>query len=152
MEQGRFFETIVGWVVLLTAIFFFNYVYTKSSWRKVDGYILTAKFDKADGLTEGGDVKISGVRVGKIASLDIDSSSFFAVVKFHIPHKIKLPKDSSAQVSTDGIFGGKYLSIVPGGSTEVLNDGEEIENTSGTVNLESLIGSLVLPQDKNKNE
>lgn len=151
MEKGRAFETVVGIFVLIVAASFFNFVYSKSSWKSVDGYVLVAKFDKADGLAEGTDVKISGVRVGKIDSIEVDPKTFFAVVKFHISHDIKLPIDSSANVASDGLFGGRYLSISPGGEEETLKNGEEIERTTGPINLESLIGNFVLSKD-NKSE
>jgi phospholipid/cholesterol/gamma-HCH transport system substrate-binding protein len=143
MEKGRSFETIVGTAVLAVAIFFFHYVYSRSSWKSVDGYHLMAKFDRADGLSEGVDVKISGVRVGKVSSLELDPSSFFAVVKFYVSEKVKLPDDSSASVASEGLFGGKYLSITPGGSKEILKPGDEIENTSGPLDLESLLGKYI---------
>ncbi len=150
MEKGRTFETVVGFLVLIVAVFFFNYVYTKTGWQGLDTYTLTAKFDKADGLAEGGDVKISGIKVGKIISTEVDPSTFFAVIKFYVSKDIKLPKDSSANVTSDGLFGGKYLSLTPGGEEETLKEGDEIENTTGPINLESLIGKFVFSQDKEK--
>ncbi|MDR0968320.1 MAG: outer membrane lipid asymmetry maintenance protein MlaD [Holosporaceae bacterium] len=150
MEKGRAFETIVGVFVLAVAIFFFDYVYKRSGWQGADGYELIARFDKADGLSEGVDVKISGVKVGKIISVSVEPESFFAVVKFYVSKNLKLPKDSSASVASDGLFGGKYLSLTPGGETEFLKENDEIENTSGPINLESLIGKFVFSNDKNK--
>ena len=148
MEKGRIFETVVGIFVLIIAACFFNFVYTKSSWRSIDGYALKAKFDRADGLTEGTDVKISGVRVGKIDSIEVDPKSFLAIVTFHISKDIKLPVDSAASVNSDGLFGGKYLSISPGGDEETLKNGEEIERTTGPINLESLIGKFLFSKDE----
>jgi len=148
MEKGRIFETVVGVCVLIIAACFFNFVYTKSSWRSIDGYVLKAKFDKADGLTEGTDVKISGVRVGKIDNIEVDPKTFFAVVTFHISKDIRLPIDSGASVVSDGLFGGKYLSISPGGEEETLKNGEEIERTTGPVNLEGLIGKFLFSKDE----
>ncbi len=147
MEKGRTFETVVGVFVLIVAAFFFNYVYTKSSWKSIDGYVLKARFDRADGLSEGTDVKVSGVRVGKIDNIEVDPKTFFAIVTFHISKDIHLPSDSSANVASDGLFGGKYLSIVPGGAEETLKNGDEIEETTGPINLESLIGKFVLSKD-----
>lgn len=113
---------------------------------------MKARFDKADGLSEGTDVKISGVRVGKIDSIEVDPKTFFAVVTFHISGNIKIPADSSANVSSDGLFGGKYLSVTPGGEEETLKDGDEIENTTRPMNLESLIGKFLFSQEKDKKE
>jgi phospholipid/cholesterol/gamma-HCH transport system substrate-binding protein len=151
MEKSRTFEMIVGTFVLGVAVFFFHYVYARSG-NDGNGYVLTAKFDRADGLAEGGDVKISGVKVGKIIDIKIDPQSFQAVVKFSVSRGLKLPTDSSAGVSGDGLFGGKYLAITPGGEDESLNEGAEIENTTGPMNIESLIGKFVLSgQNKSDN-
>lgn len=154
MEKGRIFETVVGFLVLVTAILFSYYVYTKTSWQGMDSYVLSANFDKADGLSEGGDVKISGIKVGKIIDATVDPSSFSAVVRFCVSKSIKLPVDTSANVASDGLFGGKYLSLVPGGEEELLKEGDKIENTVGPVDLESLIGKFVFQNkdDAEKNE
>lgn len=150
MEKGRTFETIVGLFVLCVAVFFFCYVYQKSGWVKADAITLTARFDRADGLTEGTDVKISGVRVGKIISTSVDPDNFMAVVKFYVSDNVKLPKDSSAAVLSDGLFGGRYLAIIPGGDDENIKDGDLIENTTGPINIESLISSFLFSKDKDK--
>ena len=150
MEKGRTFETVVGVFVLIVTVFFFNYVYTKSGYKRTDECILTAKFDKADGLSEGTDVKISGIRVGKILNMNVDPTSFMAVVKFYISKDIKLPKDTSASVMSDGLFGGRYLALTPGGEDDLLKDGDVIENTAGPINIESLIGQFIFSKDKEK--
>jgi phospholipid/cholesterol/gamma-HCH transport system substrate-binding protein len=152
MEKGRTFETMIGLFVIIVAIFFFNYVYTKSGWKKSDGYVLTAIFDKADGLTEGTDVKISGVRVGKVLETTVDPKTFMATVKFYVSHGMELPKDTGAAVQNDGLLGSKYLALIPGGDNVNLKEGETIENTSGAINLESLIGNFVFSKSNNDSE
>ncbi|GHT93143.1 hypothetical protein FACS1894122_07930 [Alphaproteobacteria bacterium] len=152
MEKGRAFETIVGFFVLLVALFFFYFVYNQSNWKRMDGYMLTAKFDRADGLADGVDVKLSGVRIGKILSVKIDPETFLATVKFSVPDNIKLPKDSSATVQSDGLFGGRYLALTPGGEEADIPHGGEIENTVGPTNLESLIGKFMLSKDSDQRD
>lgn len=151
MEKGRTFETVVGLLVLVTAIMFSYYVYTKTSWHSMDSYVLSANFDKADGLSEGGDVKISGIKVGKIIDTSVDPVSFSAVVRFCVSKSIKLPVDTSANVASDGLFGGRYLSLVPGGNEELLKEGDTIESTIGPIDLESLIGKFLF-QNKDSEE
>ena len=148
MEKGHTFETVVGLLVLAVSIWFFQYVYTRSSWQGVDGYTLVAKFDLADGLTEGTDVKISGIRVGKVASTSVDPATFKAVVVFSVSKLLKLPKDTSASVATEGLFGSRYLSLTPGGDDDMLEPGEEIMDTTGSMNLENLISKFMFSQDK----
>lgn len=152
MEKGRTLETLTGLFVLIVAVGFFFYAYQKSGWVRGNVVTLTAQFDRADGLVEGTDVKISGVRIGKVMSVSVDPDSFMAVVRFYIPASIKLPKDTSASVSSDGIFGGKYLALSPGGEEENLNDGDSIDNTTGPISIESLIGKFLFSKSDSKDK
>ena len=150
MGKERVFETVVGVVVLIVAALFFHYVYKKSSWNSIDGYTIKAKFERADGLAEGGDVKISGIRVGKIIATEVETDSFLAVVTFLIPHNIKLPKDTAANIASDGLLGGKYLALIPGGDESYLVEGDEIVNTTGAISFESLVSNFLLAGGNDK--
>jgi phospholipid/cholesterol/gamma-HCH transport system substrate-binding protein len=152
MEKGRTFEMIVGVFVLTVALFFFQYIYTRSGCSHSDGYTLIAKFDKADGLSEGSDVKLSGIKIGKILEMKVDPESFLAVIRFSVPKGLKLPTDTGAGVCSDGLFGGRYLSITPGGEEEFLNEGDEIENTSGPISIESIISKIAFSQQSKDKE
>jgi phospholipid/cholesterol/gamma-HCH transport system substrate-binding protein len=104
---------------------------------------LTARFDRIDGLALGADVRLAGVRVGSVTDARIDPASFAAEVSFRIDRALRLPADSSAEITSDGLLGGKYLSLVPGGSETVLADGGRITETQGAVSLESLLGRFI---------
>ncbi|MEP3816355.1 MAG: outer membrane lipid asymmetry maintenance protein MlaD, partial [Nitratireductor sp.] len=56
---------------------------------------------------------------------------------------VKLPDDSSAKITSEGLLGGSYISVTPGGSEELLTEGGEIMFTQGSVDLMSLIGQAV---------
>lgn len=148
MEKGRTLETLTGLFVLLVAVAFFFYAYQKSGWVRGNVITLVARFDRADGLTEGTDVKISGIRVGKVISTSVDPDNFMAVVRFYIPADMKLPKDTSAFVSSTGLFGSQYLALSPGGEDENLKDGDSIANTTGPISLESLISKFISGANK----
>jgi len=152
MEKGRTFETVVGVFVLVVAGLFFNYVYHKSSWQSVDGYVLTARFDHADGIHEGSEIKVSGLRAGKVISANIDKKDYSAVVKFYVSKDIKLPTDTTAKISNDGLLGGKYIELVPGEEKEILKENEEISNTVGPVNFESLVGKFLSSGNKKEED
>lgn len=136
-------ETVLGGVVLLVAGLFLVFAYSNASLRTVSGYELKAKFDRIDGLNQGSDVKVSGIKVGTITGLDIDPKSFLAVVRFTVDPQIALPVDSAAEVVSEGLLGSKYLSLVPGADAKNLQPGQEIRFTQSPVNLESLIGQLI---------
>ena len=71
-----------------------------------------------------------------------------AVVTFHIAGDLKLPKDSSAQITASGLLGDMYLSIQPGAEEEILAAGDELSHTQGAVDLVSLIGRMIFSQTK----
>lgn len=136
-------ETVLGGVVLLVAGLFLVFAYSNASLRTVSGYELLAKFDRVDGLNQGSDVKVSGIKVGTITGQTIDPQSYLAVVRFSVDPRIKLPVDSAAEVVSEGLLGSKYLSLVPGADAKSLQPGQEIRFTQSPVNLESLIGQLI---------
>ena len=51
--------------------------------------------------------------------------------------------DSSAAVTTEGLLGGTFVALTPGGDSVMLKPGEEITETSGATDLMSLVGSFV---------
>jgi phospholipid/cholesterol/gamma-HCH transport system substrate-binding protein len=136
-------ETVMGAVVLVVAAVFLFFAYTTSQVRAVSGYEVTANFDRVEGLRDGGDVRISGIRVGSIVSQTLDTKSYVAVVKMSIDPAVKLPTDSVATIASSGLLGDKYLSIVPGAEDEFIKPGGTIEHTTPPISLESLIGQFI---------
>lgn len=142
--KGNLLETVLGGVVLSVAVFFLYFAYSSADRVKVsDGYEIVAKFDRIDGLSRGADVRMSGVKVGTITNMELDTDTFLAIVSMNVSHNLKLPDDSSAEVVSDGLMGGKYIALVPGGSDEILTHGGQVKFTQASVNLESLIGQLI---------
>lgn len=141
--QKNIVETLMGAIVLLGAFAFLLFAYNKSDVRVEDGYKVNAKFDNASGVALGSDVRVGGIKVGVVSDLSLDPKSYQAVVTMQIRNNTKLPKDSSAAVTGDGLLGGKYLQIVPGGDDEMLKAGDTITYTQSSVNLEEMIGKFV---------
>ena len=142
----KLLETITGAVVLALAIGFCIYAYIAGGQRTPEGYRLIAKFDRVDGLKRGSEVRIGGVKVGAVTDQALDPQTFLAVVTFHIAGEVKLPKDSSAQITASGLLGDMYLSIQPGADEEILAAGDELTHTQGAVDLVSLIGRMIFSQ------
>ncbi len=156
-KSNNYFEIIVGTFVLICAIVFFFTSFNKSQSKTVSGYNLIAKFDNADGINNGSDVKISGVKIGTVESQFLDTKNFKASLILNIPNHIKLSSDSSIKISSEGLLGSKYLSISPGGDEEFLKDGDEIIFTQSSVNFEDLLGKFIFnstekKDDKNKDD
>ena len=137
-------ETFMGAVVLILAAGLLIFAYTSQKSSSVqEGYPITAKFDRIDGLVKGTDVKMSGINIGYISQIDLDPQTYLAVVTMMINPTVKLPDDTAAEVASEGLLGGKFMALVPGGSDHMLAPQSEIQYTQSSVNLESLIGKMM---------
>lgn len=108
-----------------------------------DTYSLFGRFESIDGLKEGADIEIAGVRVGKVEKVALDPDRQIALVEMKIQNSVKLTDDVIASVKTAGLIGDKYIKLTPGGSDEVLKPGGTITETEPAVDLEELISKYV---------
>ena len=107
------------------------------------GFHVTAEFDDIGDLKVGSPVTMSGVRFGEVSGIHFDSKSFKAVVRMRIdPQYSQIPDDSFASIQTQGLLGGKYIGLSPGGSETFLKDGSHIDQTQSAIVLESIINKL----------
>ena len=137
-------ETAVGGVVILIAAAFFTFAYTTSGVGKGGGgYELVAEFDNADGIGVGSDVRMSGVKIGTVTSQELDPTTYQAVLRMSIDPALKLPDDSSAKVTSEGLLGSKFVALEPGGSPDVLQDGDRIAYTQGAIDIWSLVSQFM---------
>jgi phospholipid/cholesterol/gamma-HCH transport system substrate-binding protein len=154
-KSHNYFDFLVGTLVLLFAIGFFLYSFKSSKISSNAGYDIFAKFDNADGITIGSDIKISGIKVGSIVEQNLDEKTLKANLKMNIANNIKIPTDSSAKIVSEGLLGAKYITISIGGDEEILKNGQEIYFTQSSVNFEELLGKFIFSDKKendNKNE
>ena len=150
-KSSNYFEIIVGTFVLFCAVFFFFTSFKSAKVGTNVGYHLIAKFDNIDGISNGSDIKISGVKIGTVIDQFLDQKDFRAALKLNINKNVKLPSDTSAKIASEGLLGSKYLAITPGGDEENLKDGDEIQFTQSSVNLEDLLGKFIF-NDKEKSK
>ncbi|MBM3516624.1 MAG: outer membrane lipid asymmetry maintenance protein MlaD [Alphaproteobacteria bacterium] len=137
------FETVVGAVVLVVAAVFAVYAVSSTDVGSVEGYELNARFERVDGLAPGADVRVSGIKVGSVIEQRLDPATYQAIVRMSIDPAVRLPVDTSAGVVSDGLLGGKYMSLSPGGEEAMLESGGEIRYTQASISLEQLIGKFV---------
>ena len=136
-------ETAIGALVIAAAGGFLAFSYATADIAHLAGYKVVARFDRADGLREGADVRMSGIRIGQISRLYLEDETYFAVVEMEIDDAVKLPEDSSAEVASESLLGGRYLALTPGGAETYLGQGGEIRYTQSPVSLEQLIGKFI---------
>jgi len=108
-----------------------------------DGYELRAAFPSVDGIEVGTDVRVAGVKVGKVTGIDLNPQTYLAEARLRIPSRILMPSDSAALIQSDGLLGGAYIELQPGGAPDNLGPGDEIEDVQGAVSLLSLMMKFV---------
>jgi len=135
-------ETIVGAAVLVVAGWFLFFAYERTDVATVNGYTLSARFDRIDGLGVGSDVRVAGIKVGTIIENTLDTVTYQAIVKFSVASHVRLPNDTAAAISSESLLGGSYLTLLPGGAEEMLSDGDLIEETQDAIDLLGIIGKF----------
>jgi phospholipid/cholesterol/gamma-HCH transport system substrate-binding protein len=141
--QNSLVETLIGAAVIVVAVAFLAFAYTSTGTAGAGGYDVTAAFNKVDGVNVGTDVRMSGIKIGTVARMDLDPQTYNAVLHLSVRDDVKLPDDSSVRITSEGILGGQYLSIEPGGSPTMIAAGGEIENTQGAIDLIGLLGRTI---------
>ncbi len=137
-------EVLAGGAVLIAAIGFVIYAGQSAGFTRDGGsYPLTASFRSVDGVSVGTDVRMAGVKIGTVTNLSLNPETFFADATFTVREDIGVPDDSTALISSEGLLGGNFLEIQPGGSLDNLPPGGEIEDTQGSVGLISLLMKFV---------
>jgi phospholipid/cholesterol/gamma-HCH transport system substrate-binding protein len=143
MRNNNTVETLIGAVVVAIAVAFLVFAYSSTSAGGFSGYPLEARFSSADGITAGTDVRLHGIKIGSVLSVDLDPKTYLAVVHLNIRSQVPIPDDSAIKVTSSGLLGNAYLSIQPGGSLKDLASGGQIMNTQGSVDIMGLIGRAI---------
>jgi phospholipid/cholesterol/gamma-HCH transport system substrate-binding protein len=137
-------EAAIGLFVVLAAAAFVAFAWARTgAGEGQGGTSLVARFPNIAGVTLGTDVKVAGVKVGRVTALSLDPGSYQAVITLSVDPGLNLPVDSSAAVTSEGLLGGNYIALTPGAEATMLKAGDEIIETSGAPDLLGLIGSVV---------
>ena len=137
-------EILVGTAVLLVAVGFLVYLLQSTSiGGSGDRYPLTASFRSAEGVTIGTDVRLAGVKIGSVTGIRLDPQTYRARTQMSINSDVQVPDDSAIIVSSEGLLGGSFVEILPGGSPFFVEEGGEIEDTQSSVSLVNLLLKFV---------
>ncbi len=146
----RKIEILVGaFIVLAVAAFLMLALKVANAGVAGSGqsYVLYAKFDNIGGLKVRSPIKVGGVVVGRVASIDLDTVYYTPVVKMEINEKYSnFPETSSVAILTSGLLGEQYLGLQPGfidETVEILANGDTIQDTRSAIVLEELIGQFL---------
>ncbi|SMR83270.1 phospholipid/cholesterol/gamma-HCH transport system substrate-binding protein [Aliiroseovarius halocynthiae] len=140
MSNSHTTEVVTGSIVLAAAVGFLMYagqIVGLSGTSATHTY--TASFRTADGISIGTDVRLGGVKVGAVTDITLNPDTFRADADFTVQSDVALPDDTAIIISSEGLLGGNYVELLPGGSPFNLDPGAEIEDTQGSVSLVQLL-------------
>ena len=136
-------EIIMGAIVLMAAAGFVSLVYEAADLKGTDGYEIIAEFGSTGGLSVGDDVRISGIKVGRIVHQELDPGTYAARIFISLDPDITLSSDTSARITAASLLGGNYLELMPGADETMMNAGDVIFDTRDPVSLTDLLGKAV---------
>ncbi|WP_039017487.1 outer membrane lipid asymmetry maintenance protein MlaD [Halocynthiibacter namhaensis] len=138
-------EILAGGIVLAAAAGFLFYMGQVAGVSAGSGgnYDLTASFRSAEGISVGTDVRLAGVKIGTVTGMSLNAETYRADIDISVLNHVELSEDTSILISSEGLLGGNFVELVPGGSPINLEAGGEIEDTQGSVSLISLLVKFV---------
>ncbi len=127
MKLGAF---VLGGVALfLISVFYLgreNNIFSKT-------FTVSAVFKNVEGLKDGDNVWLSGVKIGTVKKVSIISEGQ-VIVTMSLKEKQNefIKKDATANIGSDGLVGNKIVVIRPGSAAETIHDNDTINSFSPT--------------------
>ncbi len=144
MSTHNMTEVLVGGAVLAFAVAFGVYASQSTGLsRDTSGYELGASFRSLEGVGVGTDVRLAGVKIGTVTGVDLNPETYRADTTFSVADGVLIPDDSAVVISSEGLLGGNFVELMPGGSPFYFEPGDEIVDTQGAVSLISLLVKFV---------
>ena len=147
--KSNVFETFIGAIVIILAAVFLFYSFSVTDNNTNGSYKVNAVFNRIDGIQNGSDVRLSGIKIGTVAKSLLNQTTYEAELNLLIENSIKIPDDSSAKITSDGLLGNSYVSIEPGGSEVFIEENGQILFTQGSIDLIGLVGQTLFSVEEN---
>ena len=138
-------ETVVG-IFIFIGLICVGYLTVKLGKMELVGsnfYTIYANFESVGGLKKDSSVKMAGVEIGRVGNVSLDVENLNARIAMKIQKGVPVQDDAIASIRTSGLIGDKFVSISPGGSDELLQDGDILTDTEPAIDIESLISKYV---------
>ena len=137
-------ETVLGAIVLVFAGFFLILAYSTVDLGRNQGYQVTAEFEDLSGIKIGAPVRMSGVDIGRVESVSLDPQTFLAFATLTIDGAIRLPEDTIAVISSQGLLGGNIITLEPGGAEDLIpQQNGHIDFTQVSPSFTQLLGQVI---------
>lgn len=137
-------DAVIGLLVVILAAWFIVFAWHRTGGGNGGDTIhVTALFPNAGGVNPGTEVRVAGLKIGTVTAQRLDPKSYEAEVTLALDPAIKVPADSSAAITSEGLLGATYIALNPGGDTNMLKDGDTIVDTQGSIDLMGLVGQFI---------
>ncbi len=147
MIQNKSTEITVGMFVAAGLVALFVLAMKVSNFTDFTdetGYQVVAEFENIGGLKVRSPVTMAGVRVGRVAAIDLSPKTYNAHVTLNLYGSFdNIPTDTAASIYTAGLLGEQYIGLEAGAEEEFLKDGDVIELTQPALVLEQVIGQFL---------
>ncbi|MBZ0270842.1 MlaD family protein [bacterium] len=133
-KVGIFFVVVfvlIAWISTRLGDYGFNTEYQKK---------LSAVFDTAAGLSDGANVNLAGIRIGKVDHKELEGARARVVIR--VRKDSRIPVDSRVVILAQGFLGQRYVEIVPGRADEIMQEGDEFKYVEETSDVAMLTNDL----------
>lgn len=149
--QKNYIESFLGFcIVILTFSLLWGFFQKNDVKTNGDFLSINAYFQTVSGISKGSDVKLGGVKVGRVLDIKLDTESLTPVLIIGLDKSYKIPSDSSFAVKSEGIMGGKFVSVEVGPGQDPITDGQIFYNNQSSLDLESVVSQVVFGGEKKK--
>ena len=145
LSDGTFGMLVISVVVASLWVFYFR------TDMEEDKLVVTAKFTNIAGLKVGSPVNMSGFTIGRIERVSL-SDDLRAEVVVALDRSIEVTDDSDLRVQTPGLFTRSHLALIPGGSFDLLENGDSFAFTQSAVDFIGLFQQIVERAEKQGRE
>ena len=90
-----------------------------------DAYTVRGVFDDAAGIKGGDDVRVAGVKAGRVIRVEADRRAGNVVIEFNVNSKVDLGMETSAEVALQTLLGTKFIRLTGPVTKPYLKDAPE---------------------------
>ncbi|GAB1446041.1 MAG: MCE family protein [Cyclobacteriaceae bacterium] len=134
METSRKRTLQLGVFVIVSAVILVITVYLIGQKKDIfsNTFNLKVKFGNVNGLQAGNNVRLSGINVGSVLSVEIQNDSIIEVtMRIREEVRTHIKQNAIATIGTDGLMGNMLVNISPGkGASKIVNDGDLLQTYS----------------------
>jgi phospholipid/cholesterol/gamma-HCH transport system substrate-binding protein len=145
-------HALVGAVIVLLGVVAIIVSQTGGRGTSTAGYELIGRYGATDGVAVGTKVLLVGIQIGEVTRQYYDRQSQRAVLHFTIRTGMEIPIDSVALIVSDGMLGGKYIKIQPGGELEMMRAGETFEYVQDSIVFEEILEKVILNAERRRGD